>query len=214
MRQQIMADGLISIPVPENPPPEAKKIAEASNGTKPAERPSMLGRPVPVSSGGQGEVKSDYFTAELDRIANIEPARLRRLIRAAVEPISIETKTAYSQIPFEEMEWYSRWHDDVLWGNIQEDIPEFTLASIADADRKISKAMDGDGWWKLNIDTVLLDEFRDVFNEVRLSKLRSNAEIAYEKGDTNELVTEFELDKEAEDKFIQELSTALDDIRS
>src|SRR3990167_9057941 len=75
--------------------------------------------------------------------------------------------------------------------------------------------MEGDTWWMLDIDNTLLsNDFREMFNEVRLSKLRSKAELAYEKGETNELSKEFELDKETEDKFMQELSTALDDIKA
>lgn len=59
MRRQMIADGLITISVPENLPDDEKEAREelmqSQNGNNPAERPNQLGRPVPVSAGGQGE---------------------------------------------------------------------------------------------------------------------------------------------------------------
>ena len=52
-RQQMIADGLISISVPETLPPEAQQMIEDK---KAAERPNLLGRPIAPSDGGHGEV--------------------------------------------------------------------------------------------------------------------------------------------------------------
>jgi len=52
-RLQTISDGLVSISIPEKLP---EGYIPPQAGTKPAERPSMLGRPIAPSSGGQGEV--------------------------------------------------------------------------------------------------------------------------------------------------------------
>ena len=210
MRQQTIQDGLITISVPEEIPSDAEFPDEP---TEQNERPSLLGRPVAPSEGGHGEVKADYFESEFDRIINIEPSRIRRLVRACIEPVSIEARTAYSQIPFDEMDWWDAWHEDVLWGDITEEIPEFTQASILDAENRITKAMEGDTWWKLNLDNTMLSDFRELFQEVMQSKAIRKAELAYEKGETNELEIEFTPDKDAEDKFMVELEEEIENIK-
>lgn len=71
-RQQMIADGLITISVPEALPEEARKRVEMSLQNpmdKIAERPTALGKPVAPSGGGHGEVKSDF--AELEESENI-----------------------------------------------------------------------------------------------------------------------------------------------
>ena len=210
MRQQTIQDGLITISVPESIPDDAEFPDEP---TEPEERPSLLGRPVSPSEGGHGEVKGDYIDTEFDRIANIEPARIRRLIRSCIDPVAIEAKTAYSQIPFEEMEWWSDWHNKVLWGDMTEEIPEFTLASIIDADKKILHAMEGDTWWELNFDNTMLSDYKDLFREVCQSNAQRKAEIAYEKGETNDLNFEYSPDEKKEKKFIKALEKDIDKVK-
>jgi len=73
-RQQTIADGLISISIPEEIPQEAQQILD--NKQKMAERPSMLGRPIAPSEGGHGEVMSkadlvDYFMENVPEFREI-----------------------------------------------------------------------------------------------------------------------------------------------
>jgi hypothetical protein len=57
-RQQTVADGLISISIPEKVPEGAfDELNPPQNGMN--ERPSMLGKPIAPSQGGYGEVKSE-----------------------------------------------------------------------------------------------------------------------------------------------------------
>jgi hypothetical protein len=55
-RLQTIADGLVSVSMPEEPPKLPSPTPTTPPGGKAAERPSMLGRPIAPSSGGQGEV--------------------------------------------------------------------------------------------------------------------------------------------------------------
>lgn len=59
LRLQTIADGLISISVPEKIPED--ELPEKKQDTAP-ERPSLLGRPVAPSAGGQGEVRARLVT--------------------------------------------------------------------------------------------------------------------------------------------------------
>ncbi len=54
VRSQVLQDGLMSIPVPDQLPPEAKPQPQ----NKPQERPGALGHGVPPAMGGEGNVKS------------------------------------------------------------------------------------------------------------------------------------------------------------
>lgn len=61
VRSQVVADGLMSISMPETIPPDAKPLIEP--GSSP-ERPGALGKGVSPSSGGEGEVKSLVFSSK------------------------------------------------------------------------------------------------------------------------------------------------------
>jgi hypothetical protein len=64
-RQQTIADGLITISVPETVPKDAEFPAPSTpfggNGSKPPQSPAMLGKPVTPSQGGYGEIRSDLL---------------------------------------------------------------------------------------------------------------------------------------------------------
>lgn len=58
-RAQLIADGLISVSIPEEVPEEAKKEFDDLNPIKSQERPGSLGKPINPSQGGYGEVRSE-----------------------------------------------------------------------------------------------------------------------------------------------------------
>lgn len=65
VRQQMIADGLITISIPEKMPEAAKAELQANKpapfGNPTAERPAMLGKPVAPSQGGYGEIKAEII---------------------------------------------------------------------------------------------------------------------------------------------------------
>lgn len=84
-RQQTIADGTITISVPEEMPKELKDRNEQKfqNQFTP-ERPSMLGRPVSPSSGGWGEAAArSQFKSWLDKVRDTDDIYLQRLIYLA-----------------------------------------------------------------------------------------------------------------------------------
>jgi hypothetical protein len=60
IRQQLMADGMFTISMPEEIPPEAKE-QQAPKALAPRTN-DILGKPVPVSMGGQGEIRKYNIT--------------------------------------------------------------------------------------------------------------------------------------------------------
>lgn len=179
-RQQFIADGLVSISLPEKIPEDA--VASENNG-KPAERPSMLGRPIAPSMGGHGEVlpsKSDAMTNEINRLIGTEDIRLRRLIKASVTPLltAVRSETV-------DADW-DNWLNEIVWGDTFEEIPELIVSNVSDAKKNILDSMFGDKWWDIHIEELSQD-LEDTFSYAVNQILLSRAEESYERGDTNEL---------------------------
>ncbi|MFA5153495.1 MAG: hypothetical protein WC554_13105 [Clostridia bacterium] len=202
MRLQALSDGLITVSVPEEVPPDSEFPAPTLGGS--AERPSMLGRPVAATAGGQGEVRQSLFEKELDRIINVEDVRLKRLIRASVVPISVELSalSATNILEDDNLKSWNDWHDEMLWGNTLADMPELTLATINNAMGDIDRAMIGDEWWTLCAESKeIAKDLHTDFDNLRISKLRSIAEMQYELGKINELPKEFADDASLSRRF-------------
>ena len=76
-RQQTIADGLITISVPESVPDESEFPAPPTpfggNGKSP-QSPAMIGKPVTPSQGGHGEIKSEILDAALINDAEFREA--------------------------------------------------------------------------------------------------------------------------------------------
>jgi hypothetical protein len=152
MRQQIMASGLITIPLPEEmPEEELKKITDFQE--KANERPGLLGRPVNPSSGGRGEVmESDAITRSLGNMLDPDNIYLDKLISVASEHIIPDT----SENGGEFLETRSLEIDD-FWKEIYEQIPE-----LADANMEIgkSKVFDLIDWCDFPVEQIL-SQWRD-----------------------------------------------------
>lgn len=67
-RQQMLADGLINISIPEKLPEDLKNIPQnqPQNPFQSPERPSMLGKPIAPSQGGYGEVRGEIIDYAID----------------------------------------------------------------------------------------------------------------------------------------------------
>jgi hypothetical protein len=93
-RLQTIADGLITINIPEKPPVEAKKAVDAAK--KAAARPGILGNPVPASGGGQGEIKK-FISVEHPKTFDSRLKRLVREITKSFAPILTESSKELSE---------------------------------------------------------------------------------------------------------------------
>ena len=156
-RLQMIADGLINISVPEDipmedfpaPPPQlapfGNNAAAGGNGggskAKPdAERPSMLGRPVAPSSGGQGEVRNSLVES---LVSVLDDIMLLRMAHDVLDPTIMEIKLAIEVLGTELLPDWEQWHDGVLFGYEyhQEDIPELTKLSLEMSCAKVKDSL-------------------------------------------------------------------------
>lgn len=210
VRRMMIADGLVSVNVPEEVPEDEfpDELLMGGNGTN--ERTGMLGKPVSPSQGGHGEVKS-LIEKEIERIVNIEDVRLRRLIRSAIDPIFVLTKEAIGEFGRPgEIEAWNDWIDELIWGETLEEMPELAVTSTANARSKLKKSMQGDEWWELSIDSALVvADLKDIFDEAVEAKLSQEHLLKYEKGEVDELEPELQIDESHYDGFGEIVSQSL-----
>jgi hypothetical protein len=213
MRLQAIRDGLITISVPEKVPPDSEFPAPTNAFGSSSERPSMLGRPVAATAGGQGEVRQSLFDKELDRIVNIESIKLKRVIRASVAPLLAEITSLndFSVLEDDNLKSWNEWHDELLWNDLYKDMPELTRATIEDANYEIDRMMAGDEWWNLCAESkeIANELHTTCFDTLRITKLRSMAELQYELGNINEVPKEFPDDKSLGRKFKSRVTKAI-----
>lgn len=112
-RLQLIADGLMSISMPEEIPEEEFDILtdtaqDPFGGGQPfAKKPNMLGNPVPPSAGGQGEIKKSVFENEIDfginrMIDNLEARAENMVFLPDVEGIANDLKDLDASEEFKE----------------------------------------------------------------------------------------------------------------
>jgi hypothetical protein len=144
MRLQAIADGLITVSVPEEIPedefPEPEPMF-GGNGSSP-ERPGMMGKPVSPSQGGHGEVlpRGDVFSDEIHRVVNVSDSAIRQLVRSAISHLSIETQKVVEDLNDAELAAWDDWYDDALWGDTNS-LPELTMITLSESKDRIRKTM-------------------------------------------------------------------------
>lgn len=172
-RLQMIADGIFTINMPEKAPEKPAPQPSTIPPPNPNSR-DQLGRPVPPSQGGHGEITDQTTKSAADHIrqplrvafdqliTNATNVRLRRLIRVAAKLQEGEVKTALKELYYsgsgadhENIEALNEWYEKVLFG-IEEDIPEAISLALTDQDKLMDEALDKDKWW----DT--LDESKDL----------------------------------------------------
>ncbi len=162
MRRQAISDGLITISIPEDVPPDSE-FPEPEQST-PNERTSILGKPVAPSQGGHGEVKGDVFSEEVNRIISRSDDQLQRLIRGVLQPLQIETNDALEKLNEAELQAWGDWYNDALWGDLNEELPELTISTLGNARERLNELMTHDfDWWRLGVSAdAVYTEFSDL----------------------------------------------------
>jgi len=129
LRLQALASGLITVSVPEEIP-EDEFPEEPMAGNSP-ERPAQLGKPVAPSQGGHGEVlPRSRLEDEVHRVLDIVDLDLKASITDIVSPLLVEIRSVMDLENGELAAW-SDWHDDVLWGDMLDEVPELTQTVLA-----------------------------------------------------------------------------------
>ena len=166
MRLQAIADGLISVSVPEKIPEDA--VPMLPQGGSP-ERPSVLGKPIAPSQGGYGEVlpKGDVFSDDIHRVIGVSDVALRQMIRSVIQPMSIQTQEILEELDDGELQAWDDWYDEMLWGDDMEGLSELTMVTLSESKDRLITLMDKiNPWWKLSISVDdVYKEFSDVMDK-------------------------------------------------
>jgi hypothetical protein len=68
------------------------------------------------------------------------------------------------------------WHDEALWGDLDDELPELTFSTLGNARTQLESLMsEGEEWWTLNIDS--LDVFDDFDSAMRKAKIKTYGQI-------------------------------------
>jgi hypothetical protein len=120
IRRQTIADGLVSISVPEEIPQEVLDEQQQKQDQFNAERPSMLGRPVSPSQGGWGETAArSQFKSWLDGVRDIQDVYLQRLVFLAFPGVLAQLKGVISGLDDENLiyDWIINQNEALLFND-------------------------------------------------------------------------------------------------
>jgi hypothetical protein len=199
-RLQLIADRTFTISMPEKLPPDAQKKLDILG--KSPERPGMLGAPVSPSQGGHGEVlPRSKFEDTLYQIVSVPDIKLKRLANAVLPISSTLINRALDELSPNEMNLWSNWQHEVLWGNIEKDIPELTFTLLDSAKKKLEALMQSDAWWEV------FSEPADLIDEISTMIWEVHAEDSYVCGKSNSL--EVKVNKAKDIKLRKLLKTEL-----
>jgi len=134
---QVIADGLWSTPVPEDIPEDEFIDLTPAGAT---ERPGMLGSPINPSQGGKGEIaQRSYFDTVVKSEVDLSDDEIKKLALTIAPAMIDELSTTLEKLDDSEIVNWVRWHNEVLWGNLTEKIPELTLSIISCSETEVKK---------------------------------------------------------------------------
>lgn len=199
VRAQIVADGMMTVSIPEKLPQELqekidlkKKSAEmfASGGPNtgnnkpgfgkngPAERPSMLGKPVKPSLGGKGEAASNKSAVDtwIENVVYADPKYLQRLAFTVFPLVQADIE----HVGDDDFEWLGKQNRSLWSGEVDESLPEISKILLSNTKDTLVQQLIGETWWKADLDAVISDltQATDVYLEAdrRTKELRSYVE--------------------------------------
>ena len=210
MRLQTIADGLVTISVPEDVPEDEFKLIEDAQAK---ERPGMLGAPVNPSQGGQGEVLNRAFDDVLLGLLDISDPQIRKLTKAVAPGMFTELNGVLDDLQYNELDWWVDWHNKALWGNLEEEIPELTLSTIRYADKAVKKIVTDEQWLAFPTQDVtkIVYEMAELFRSQYGLGIVAKSISAYEDGESKTYfkLGDIEISKGVMDKFKSGIRTEI-----
>lgn len=196
IRQQNLADGLISIDVPETVDPNSPEFpippspfgAPAGGGS----RGRSLGNPVNPSQGGQGEVIPQQIVQRSARDASVGIAKA---VCHSNEVLATLIETVKGNLAPEEVGIWEEYVDGYLVG--KSDIEEPKLKNVLDDICNRAKTIISEQMWTIDIARAISDKVMEVESEVQTDKalyrLSQKAEEDFISGKSDDLNSEEEL---------------------
>lgn len=161
-RQQTIADGLVTISIPDTLP----KGTQPPPTQNPAERPSMLGRPVSPSSGGYGEVSARAITVA----KNVDNTVLLRNVYRNFPFIKAEVDFVAEALGEENIPNWDMWYDELLIGG-KEDVPEITVQTLSNLKFDFLNQLD---FPEVDLIKEVIMKIKSAYAEDRFSKLQKD----------------------------------------
>jgi len=192
---------LITISVPEDIPEDEFEMID---DLKAKERPGMLGAPVNPSQGGQGEILNrSAFGDLLMKTLDLSDIQIRKLAKILLPGVTKEFNNVLDELDYDEVTWWLKWHDEALWGDLTEEIPELTRSTIMYSERVIGNILENEKWLSAKTQdiTKAVNDFTDEFRNIRESKIIDKSVLEYESNKSTTYLDEVEPDKELEKNF-------------
>jgi len=166
----------------------------------------MLGAPVNPSQGGKGEILNrSHFGDVLLNLLDISDLQIKKLAISILPGVEREFNNVLDKLDSHELDWWIKWHNDALWGNLDEEIPELTLSTIRFSDRIVNKIVKDENWLSLQTQDVTkaVNEFADFFSDRKISFLVGKSYDEYKSGKREDYLSEsdIEIDKEQIKQF-------------
>ena len=96
------------------------------------------------------------------------------MVRSIIQPLKIETNDALDKLSDGELDAWNDWHDDVLWGDMHEELPELTLSTLITSHGNLESVMTqlDAPWWELSLSADdVYDEFQQILTDAILNEL-------------------------------------------
>ena len=172
--------------------------------------PKVLGKPVPPSQGGHGEILQSKFASAVDEVFEVDGVEIRRLVRAVAEPVAIEVRTMFGEFDdsyadAQEISIWDNWHDTVLWGEVLDAVPELTSLGITNARSFASKTFNKSSWWLRKVDDLVDEDVLSILSDFIESKTIEQAKFDYEIGKSDTLINAVQLGDKGTAKFMREV---------
>jgi len=186
-RLQLVSDGLLDISIPET----LDGQDEFPEKTPTDRNPKVLGKPVPPSQGGHGEILQSKFVAAVEEVFVVEDIELRRIVKAVAEPVAIEVRNTFAEDfgdafeDLQEISIWGDWHDMVLWGEDVDTIPELTLLGIANARTAALKTFSKSSWWKRRASDLSDEHVVNMYAVMAVDEQNDIIRRAYESGESD-----------------------------
>lgn len=201
MRQQFIADGIMTIPMEEEPKEEDFPATPAPATDR---RPGLLSNSVPPSEGGHGEITAkattqkrqevrahsdQLFQDNLDKVvAKASTERIERLARVALKSMYPKLVHVAKSLSKDEIKVWNSWYDEVLLGiDTQIEIEPIEKAALDGVDEDLDKELDLDNWWALVLSSlVLADLYRVSYENTLEQAIQEVMHALYMKGLINQ----------------------------
>jgi hypothetical protein len=167
VRSQIIADGLVSISLPDELPPDAKPLLPTGpfgNKVGGNGEPEMVGSPKAPSGGGEGDVKKSI-------VVKSKPRNLSTVVKSLVDEIAVKISDTVSAISEDELELWRTSISESLFDEVDQFGLQQMISSIVGSKSLVSVKFDG---MEEEFRSILGEEYKDIPLSPYMDDLKEN----------------------------------------